>query len=184
MSIELLKNVKLFQNLNERQLNLIKALMIEEKIPKDKEIIKEGGIGKFLYIIKEGKVKIFKKFGKDNFLLTELKENDFFGELSLIDEEVTSATVVAAEDSVLLKMNADDFKAIIKVETDLSSKLWEALAKTLSERIRKTSDIVRNYYGLSKALCENEEFRLLFATWNFYNTGTRETIKPSEKDKN
>jgi len=99
--------------------------------------------------------------------LTELEAGDFFGEMSLIDDYPISATVNTAEDSVLFKISADDFKAVIRIDTDLSAKLWEALARCLSDRIRKTSDIVRNYYGLSKALCENEEFRALYTSWNF-----------------
>lgn len=168
MNIDFLKKVKLFQNFDEKQLNLIAALMIEEDIPKNTEIIREGEIGKYLYIIEKGKVSIFRKFGEDNFFLTELEEKDFFGELSLIDEEETSATVIATEDCKLLKIKADDFKAITMVDSNLSAKLWEALARSLSERIRKTTDIVRNYYGINKALCENAEFRKLFTAWNFY----------------
>ena len=167
MENEFIKNVKLFNSLSDKQINLIRALIAEEKVNKECEIIKEGDIGKYLYIIRQGKVRIVKKFGEDIFSLTELEAGDFFGEMSLIDDYPISATVNAAEDSVLFKISADDFKAVIRVDTDLSAKLWEALARCLSDRIRKTSDIVRNYYGLSKALCENEEFRALYTSWNF-----------------
>jgi CRP-like cAMP-binding protein len=167
MGIEFLKQVTLFNELSDKQLNLIAALVSEEKVSRETELIKEGAIGKYLYIIREGKVRVVKKFGEDIFPLTELVPIDFFGEMALIDDYPTSATVVTIEDSIVYKINADDFKTIVRVDTDLSAKIWEALARVLSDRIRKTSEIVRNYYGLSKALCENEEFRALFTSWNF-----------------
>lgn len=167
MGTEFLKKVKLLSELSDKQLNLVFALVIEEKVSKGIHIIKEGEPGKYLYIIREGRVEVVKKFGEDVFSLTELESTDFFGEISLIDDYPTSATVIAVEDSLLFKISADDFKTITRVDTDLSAKLWEALAKCLSDRIRKTSDTVRNFYGLSKALCENEEFRALYTSWNF-----------------
>ncbi|OGF68177.1 MAG: hypothetical protein A2Y62_05285 [Candidatus Fischerbacteria bacterium RBG_13_37_8] len=167
MDIDFLKKVRLFQKLSDRQLNLIRALIVEEEIPKDIIIIKEGEVGRYLYIVKAGKVKVVKQFDEDIFLLTELSEGDFFGELSLIDDYLTSATVITEEDSEFIKIKADDFLALTRIDSGLSSAIWEALARCLSDRIRKTSEIVRNYYGLSKALCENEEFRMLFTSWNF-----------------
>lgn len=167
MDIEYLKSVHLFKELSDRQLNLVAALLTEENIAVDTVIIREGELGKYLYIIKKGKVRVLKQFGNGELILTELEKGNFFGELSLIDEYLTSATVVAVEDSILLKMGADDFIALTKIDSGLSAAIWEALARCLAERVRRTSDMVKNFYGLSKALCESEEFRLLFAAWNF-----------------
>jgi CRP-like cAMP-binding protein len=167
MSIEFLRSVRLFNKLSDRQLNLVAALLNEEEVKKDSVVIKEGEVGKYLYIIKRGNFKVVKQLGEDEIILTELGEKDFFGELSLIDEYPTSANVVALEDGVVLKIKADDFSALTKIDSGLSAAIWESLARCLADRVRKTSDIVKNYYGLSKALCENEEFRLLFAAWNF-----------------
>lgn len=167
MDIECLKDVHLFKKLSDRQLNLVAALLMEENIAADSVIIREGELGKYLYILKKGKVKVLKQFEKDEITLTELKEGDFFGELSLIDEYLTSATVIAVEDCILLKMGVDDFIALTKIDSGISASIWEALARCLAERVRRTSEMVKNFYGLSKALCENEEFRLLFAAWNF-----------------
>ncbi len=167
MELDFMKNITLFKKLSDRQLNLVSALLIEDNFSTNSIIIKEGELGRYLFIIKKGKVKIVKNFGEDELILTELGEGDFFGELSLIDEYPTSATVIAIDNCILLKMKADDFIALTKIDSGLSASIWEALARCLADRVRRTSEIVKNYYGLSKALCENEEFRLLFAAWNF-----------------
>ena len=51
MENEFIKKVKLFNSLSDKQINLIRALIAEEKVNKECEIIKEGDIGKYLYII-------------------------------------------------------------------------------------------------------------------------------------
>jgi CRP-like cAMP-binding protein len=100
--------------------------------------------------------------------LTELGPYDFFGEMSLIDDSPTSATVEAINDTTLFKMTGTDFKAITSDNNALSSKLWESITRSLTTRIRKTGELVKMYYGLSKALCENEQFRELYTSWNFH----------------
>ena len=88
--------------------------------------------------------------------------------MSLIDDFATSATVEALGETRVLKMDRQDFKAVVSSNTDLSSRLWESLARSLNMKIRKTGDLVKMYYGLNKALCENEQFRQLYTSWNFH----------------
>ena len=163
-----LKNVFLFTNLTDAENHYVCALLKEEHFKHAEVILEEGRPGDALYIIWSGRVRVSRRFDKESFVLTELGPFDFFGEMSLIDDFPTSATVDAMDDTILFKINRADFRSITSIHNELSSKLWESVARSLTTRIRKTGDLVKMYYGLSKALCENEEFRELFTSWNFH----------------
>ncbi len=163
-----LKNIFLFQALDEKQTDLVRGLLQEKNCKAEEKIVEEGKVGESLFMICTGKVRVSRKLDGEAFILTELGPFDFFGEMSLIDDFPTSATVEALSETTVLKMDRRDFKSMISTNSDLSSKLWESLARSLTIKIRKTGDLVRMYYGLNKALCENEQFRELYTSWNFH----------------
>ncbi len=163
-----LRNVFLFKNLDETENRHICALLKEENFKQGEKIVEEGRAGDALYVIWSGRVRVSRQFDKESFVLTELGPYDFFGEMALIDDFPTSATVDAIADTTLFKMSREDFRSVTSVNNELSSKMWESVARSLTTRIRKTGDLVKMYYGLSKALCENEQFRELYTSWNFH----------------
>ena len=167
-----LKNVFLFKNLTEAENQRICSLLKEEKYKHGERIVEEGRAGDALYVIWTGRVRVSRQFDSESFVLTELGPTDFFGEMALIDDFPTSASVEAIADTILFKMNREDFHSITSENNELSSKMWESVARCLTTRIRKTGDLVKMYYGLNKAICENEEFRELYTSWNFHSPKT------------
>ncbi len=163
-----LKNIFLFKNLDEHENRVVRELLKEEHYKDGEKIVEEGRAGDALFIIWSGRVRVSRLFDTESFHLTELGPHDFFGEMSLIDDSPTSATVQAIADTTVFKMLREDFRSITAENNVLSSKLWESLTRSLTTRIRKTGELVKMYYGLSKALCENEQFRQLYTSWNFH----------------
>lgn|SRR3990170_9169013 len=164
-----LNDIFLFENLEEKQTQIIKGLVKKETYGIHERIVEEGKAGESLYVICQGKVRVIREFDGQPFVLTELGPYDFFGEMSLIDDYPTSATVETTEETMVLRMSRGDFKALVSSNSDLSARLWESLARSLTMKIRKTGDLVKMYYGLNKALCENEQFRQLYTSWNFHS---------------
>ena len=74
----------------------------------NKVIIREGDTGESLYIIKSGKVRcsIEGKFIK------ELNEGDYFGEQSLLNENIRTATITAIEKVTLICFERSDLERI------------------------------------------------------------------------
>jgi CRP/FNR family transcriptional regulator, cyclic AMP receptor protein len=168
VDVAFLHNIHLFRSLDPKQVELIRGLLKEENYRSGEKVIEEGRAGESLYIVRSGKLRVSRAFDTETFVLTELGPNDFFGEMSLIDDFAASATVETLTDSSLLKMTREDFKALVGTSSELSSRLWESLARSLNTKIRKTGDLVKMYYGLNKALCENEQVRQLYTSWNFH----------------
>src|SRR5215467_6273709 len=88
-----LRNIFLFKNLDDSQTQFIRSLLKEESFDPHEKIVEEGKVGESLFIICSGKVRVSREFDKEPFVLTELGPYDFFGEMSLIDDFPTSATV-------------------------------------------------------------------------------------------
>jgi CRP/FNR family transcriptional regulator, cyclic AMP receptor protein len=164
---DFLQNVALFSNLEEKQLTLIKGLLKEAHYEAGAHIIDEGTVGVSVFIIMKGRVRIYLSSGQEQVELAKLGPGEFFGEMSLIDDHAAAATVEASEPTSVVTLTRADFKALLSSSTEISEKLWESLARNLNAKIRKTDELVRMYYGLNKALCEDPKFREFFSAWNF-----------------
>lgn len=154
----ILKNIFLFKNLDKKETQLVRSLLKEKSFRAKQKVVEEGKPGKSLYIISSGKVRVTRGFDKEDFALTELGAYDFFGEMSLIDDYPTSATVETLAKTTLLEMTRSDFKKLVSKNSELSAKLWESVAKSLTMRIRKTGDLVKMYYAINKALSESSSW--------------------------
>ena len=77
------------------------------------EVISEGELGDCAYIIETGRLEVSKINEEDNKqILGQLKENDIFGELGLIDGLPRSATVTALEDCTINVLTKESFNLL------------------------------------------------------------------------
>ena len=92
-----------------------------------------------VFFILEGRlqVKNYSEHGRE-FIFSEIGAGQIFGEFSAIDGLPRSASVVAMEDSVVARMKAVDFVALLRSDFDLTLRLLQILtgkARGLSDRI-------------------------------------------------
>ncbi|MBC8552403.1 MAG: cyclic nucleotide-binding domain-containing protein [Candidatus Brocadiales bacterium] len=108
---------------------------------KDGDIIfEENSIGKEMYIILTGKVKVIKEKGDVETTLATLEEGEFFGEMSLFDNNPRSATVKALGNVKLLEINQKNFLKKISRDPSLAFRMLEKM----SQRIRTTDEKILN----------------------------------------
>jgi len=96
-------------------------------------IIEEKKQGSALYLIKDGTVNVITKAydGRD-VLLSQLKEGDFFGEVSLFMMVPATASVVAENDVRLMKLSQENFKWMLDE--------YPFLRRTLKDHIEKRAE--------------------------------------------
>ena len=104
------------------------------KVYKDgEEIIRQGKMGDSMFVVQGGRVEVLQhceKGGEQH--LAYLEAGDFFGEMAVFEKEVRSATVRAAGEARVLKV---DQKALLtRIRED--PLLAVNLLKTMSHRIR------------------------------------------------
>ena len=108
-SISLLKKIPLFASLRDNELKNIQGVCIKRSYRKNQPIVLEDDSSiNTIFIIIKGKVKVsvVGPEGREA-ILAILKEGDFFGEMSIIDGEPRSATVISIKDSDLLLLRRE-----------------------------------------------------------------------------
>jgi CRP/FNR family cyclic AMP-dependent transcriptional regulator len=102
-------------------------------------IIEENAIGEGLYLIVSGAARVL----HEEKTISELGEGELFGEMSLIDDVLTSARVVAVGDSRLLKIAKLDLDRLMKEEDRLATKIYRSFCMVLADRLRKADRMMR-----------------------------------------
>jgi CRP/FNR family cyclic AMP-dependent transcriptional regulator len=138
-----LSAVPLFAHLGEDDLARVARVARERSYPKNSVIVFEDDPGDALYVVKAGQVKVV-LVGEDGreVILSTLETNEFFGEMSLIDDEPRSAHVIAMEESSLLVVRRQDFQRQLEESPKIALGLVRALTKRLRQADNKIGSLV------------------------------------------
>ncbi len=138
--IDFLQSIPLFDSLKHSEIVRLERNLHDRNFSKGEEIFFEGEPGAALYIIKEGKVEIYKNYKEDKILLATLGEGTFFGELALFDESPRSATAVATKDTLLLAFSKPSLAQFSEKNPASGFKISMRLGEILSQRLRTAND--------------------------------------------
>jgi CRP-like cAMP-binding protein len=142
MLIRTLRKVSLFEGLLPLHLKRIGALCQEVEFNPTEAVFNHGDPGDGLYLILEGAVRISRRVsGIGEEALAVLKPGQYFGEMSIVDDEMPrSADAIAHEKSRLLKLPKDDLRDLMFVDRELAYELLWRFVRTLSARLRDSND--------------------------------------------
>ena len=112
---------------------------------KKEDIYKEGNYPKGIYFVSKGKVKTFQTNESGKELITELhKAGDFFGYLSLLQDEQYTSSATALEDSEIYMIPKVDFFSLIYKNAEVSRKFIEILSNNLRENEKQLVKLAYN----------------------------------------
>src|SRR6266481_442418 len=80
----------------------------------DDVIIREGNEGDYYYLIDSGRAQVTRHIGGVDVLLADLKAGDVFGEEALVSDAKRNATVTMKSNGVLLRLDRQDFLALLQ----------------------------------------------------------------------
>jgi CRP/FNR family transcriptional regulator, cyclic AMP receptor protein len=139
MDTERLKIIPFFSEFTTSDLEQASQFIRVKTYNRNSIIFMEGDAGNDLYIVLSGIVEINRYENGKKFVLTAIKEGDFFGEMSLFgDEEVRSANAEASEKSELLIIKRADLKKYLESNPSVNFKIVSALIK----RLRRTNELI------------------------------------------
>ena len=138
----LLRQVTLFEGLLPIHLRRIGTLVQEVNVGRGDYVFAHGDDGDGLYLILEGSIRISRSVsGMGEEALAILKPGMYFGEMSIIDDDVPrSADAIAHEQARLLKLPKDDLRDLMFVDRELAYELLWRFVRTLSGRLRESND--------------------------------------------
>ncbi|MSQ23088.1 MAG: Crp/Fnr family transcriptional regulator [Chloroflexi bacterium] len=102
-------------------------------------VFEKGDPGDALYIIVKGQVKVILPSGDGNeALLATMDDGDFFGELSMIDGEPRSATILASLPTDTIVLRREGFYEFLRASPDVAIEMLQAL----SRRLRQSDEFI------------------------------------------
>jgi CRP/FNR family transcriptional regulator, cyclic AMP receptor protein len=140
--IRALRQITLFDGLLPIHLKRISGLVHDLSFERGRAIFNHGDDGDGLYLILSGAVRISRSVsGIGEEALAILKPGMYFGEMSLIDDDVPrSADAIAHEPTRVLKLPKDDLRDLMFVDRELAYELLWRFVRTMSSRLRESND--------------------------------------------
>lgn len=136
-ALDSLRTIPLFAAVPDDALSAIADLLIERRVPKNQTIVEEGLSGDYMYVIREGHVKVTKLSGDGREKILELLgPGDFFGEMSLLDDAPRSASVKSLTETHILALSRPDFLKELRRNPDLGM----AVIQELTRRVRQMDE--------------------------------------------
>lgn len=122
-----LEKVPLFRGCSAEVIERLADATVEFAFEADQAIVQQGQVGNGLYIVVSGGVSIVA--GSDE--LARLGPGEFFGELSVIDQQPRAASVYAVGDTICLALASWDLMAVLEQEPRVAVNMLKSLAARL-----------------------------------------------------
>ncbi len=136
-TVEALRKVSLFSELNERNLKLLAKSCKNRTFEVGEYLVKQNDDGIGLFVIMSGKVKVTKTTGDGSEIdIATHGPGDFIGELSVLDGAKRTASVVALEKTECALLTSWDFNAIM----DTNPEIAVGILPVVVRRFRETNE--------------------------------------------
>ena len=132
----LLGQAPIFSSLTDRQLRSLAKSAKVVAFPAGARIVKQGEPGIGLYLVLTGRTEV--RQGERT--LAQLGPGQFFGEMTLLDEQPRSADVVAVQPSECAVLSRWEFWGFAKGEPDVVQAVLREMARRLRETNRALSE--------------------------------------------
>ena len=130
--IAALARIPLFARATKKELEFIAREMDEVEVPAGRVLTRQGKPGDTFYVIRDGEAEV-QVDGKARRIL---KAGDFFGEISMIDRGLATATVTTRSKARMFVMSHSQFRDAIKASDPLMVKVLMAMGERLREDVK------------------------------------------------
>jgi CRP-like cAMP-binding protein len=125
----ILKTVGIFSDIPESALVDVASVLEDVELEPETAIFSKGDIGGSLYIVVDGRVRVF----DGDRVLAILGEGEIFGEMAALDPQPRMASVTAVERTRLLRMDNESLNELITEQGEVAL----GIIRLLCRRLRK-----------------------------------------------
>jgi CRP-like cAMP-binding protein len=148
--VELLHRHPLLRRLSSAQVERFASVGEFELFQSGEAIVVEGSLGDAFYLLLSGTTTV--TIARVSLPLATLEAGEFFGEMSLLEPNTRSATVRAAELCEVFRVPNFNLANFLQDDSGALSLVLVAIVRTLSERLRRTNQLVGSVEKLSVLL--------------------------------
>ena len=163
---DFLKSVTLFVEFEPDELEHLRRLLHASRFGPGDVILQEGNANRALHIVRTGRIRVSRDVHGREVSLCDLGAGQTFGELSIIEDGVVSASLKAVTETEVLSISMSDLAEFLRQKPTAAAKFWREIALDLRRRLLQTNDVVRSYFEVNRALIENPTFREAYAMCN------------------
>jgi CRP-like cAMP-binding protein len=157
-NLDLIRRVSLFSMLTPEQAEALAATVSKKRFKRGEILVEQGRKTDALFIVLTGRTRVLMTDNKGReVILATLKSGDYVGEMSLIDNEPHSATVVADQQVDVLVLGRDSFLRCLGENSEMA----HSVMRVLVQRLRRASEnisslaLVGVYGRVAKVLLES-----------------------------
>src|SRR5438552_5662255 len=133
---DLIAKIDFFSGLDDKILRKISEACIVRQFTRNETIVRQGEMGLGLYVIAKGRVRVDREQGGVRTQMAELGPEQFFGEMSLLDNKPRSATVTGIDETECVLLTRDGFVKLMNKYPEIPIRM----ARVLAERLRVANE--------------------------------------------
>lgn len=134
-----LPSIALFGGLEEPTLRRIVGMMAAHRFERGQEVCRQDEPGRAMFLIRSGEVVVCRGTRDKRIKMIRMGPGEFFGEMTLIDVQRRSATVLVEKPAFLLSLSNRDLYRLFQEDVPGYVMILQNLCRELSRRLRVTN---------------------------------------------
>ena len=141
--VEILKQVPLFQNLTDEELEKIAQITTMKEYPKHSTIFLEAQPRTMVYFIESGVIKVTKVDNQGNEqVISILQKGDMFPHVGFFDDSPYPGTAQTIKNSKLLAISIKDFDRLLDSNPQIAKSVMKIMAVKILQLQRRLQEVI------------------------------------------
>jgi sulfate permease, SulP family len=138
-----LESISILRDFAANEIALLASYLERVDWPADHVVFKQGDSGSNLFLVSRGRASVYLTTEAGRVRLITFAPGSVFGELAILDQGPRSATVTADEAMTAFSLSKEAFEVLRERHSEVAIKLLAALARELSDRLRRANLTIR-----------------------------------------
>jgi CRP-like cAMP-binding protein len=116
-------------------------MLVERRVEAGARVVAEGEQGRSMFIVHSGTLEVTRRADSSHVIhVADLEAGDFFGEMTLIEMQNRSATVVVESPTVLYELTARQLYSFYKADVHAYVIVMQNINRELCRRLRRADN--------------------------------------------
>lgn len=144
-----------FGGLSDASLELLVSMLVERRFDVGATVVAEGEPGRSMFVVQSGELAVSKLGHAGRVIrMARLEPGDFFGEMTLIEMQNRSATVLAESPTILFELTAQKLYACYKADIHAYVIVMQNINRELCRRLRRADNRISEMQKRSRDDCQ------------------------------
>ena len=136
---EFLSSLAFFQGFEPKEMDVLLGVLRLQRLDPDQYLFKQGMKGNACYILAQGSIRVTLGAPPNEEELAVLPVGALFGQVALIDGGGRSANCIAAEPSVVMALDRNEFDLLFRSGSTFAFKFLDVLTRILVGQLRNAN---------------------------------------------